>query len=133
MSDLGRHIVLIDDDPDMLDAVQLVLEPLGHRVSGYRTGPSGLEGLRSHGADLLLLDIMLSTPTEGIELCRTVKKDAQLRRIPVIMISAIGQAMGMEVGAGTDDDVLPAEHFLEKPLEAQMLRDAVQQVLASKE
>ncbi|HNQ21929.1 MAG TPA: response regulator [Phycisphaerae bacterium] len=133
MNTQAKHIVLIDDDPDMREAIRMVLEPLGYRLTCCATGAQGLSVLRQDGADLLLLDIMLSTPTEGIDLCQSMKGDPKLRALPIIMISAVGQTTGMDIALEAGGGVLPAELFLEKPLEAQVLRDAVQRFLSNKE
>ncbi|HUU85567.1 MAG TPA: response regulator [Phycisphaerae bacterium] len=121
----GGRILLIDDDPDMHDAVKMILEPLGHRVTCCSTGPAGLEALRSDPPDLLLLDIMLSSPSEGFYLAAEMKKHPALKDIPIVMISAIGQTMGTAFAKELGSDYVEADLFLEKPLEAGKLREAV--------
>ena len=129
MSTDGKHVLMIDDDPDMHDVARLVLEPLGYRVTCYATGSAGMEALRKDRPDVLLLDIMLATPREGLVLANEIKHDDELKTIPIIMISAIGQAVGEEYARELDDDHVPVERFMEKPLDPLALREAVTQVL----
>jgi len=128
MSD-PRHVLLIDDDPDMHDIIRLVLEPSGYRVTCHATGPSGMEALRRDQPDMLLLDIMLATPTEGLLLAHQIKRDETFKRIPIIMISSIGRAHGEAYGRELGADGVPVERFMEKPLEPAQLRAAVDEVL----
>ena len=88
MTGEGTHILLIDDDPDMHDAVRLILEPQGYRVTCCATGPAGLEAMRTAEPALVLLDIMLASPVEGLHLASRMKQDRGLSHVPVILISA---------------------------------------------
>jgi CheY-like chemotaxis protein len=133
MSAEGKHILLIEDDPNMHDAVKMILEPEGYRVTCCSTGPEGLEILRRERPDLLLLDIMLATPSEGFHVAYEIKKDDELKRIPIIMVSAIGQTMGLDYAKELGSDYMPAERFLEKPIDAATLREAVKNVLEVRE
>jgi CheY-like chemotaxis protein len=133
MSSGGKHILLIDDDPDMHEAIKLTLESEGYRVTCCLTGPEGMEALRRIKPDLVLLDIMLASPSEGFHLAYEIKKEPALKGIPIIMISAIGKKMGIDYSKEVGSDYIQAEIFLEKPFEAHTLRQAVQRLLPDKE
>lgn len=133
MSAEGKNILLIDDDADMHVAVKAILEAEGYRVRCCLTGPSGLEELRREPPDLVLLDIMLSSPTEGFHLAYEMKNDEFLGEIPIVMISAIGEKTGMDFAKELGSDYVKADRFLEKPLDAATLRNAVKGALAGKE
>ena len=128
MSSPDKHVQLIDDDPDMHDIVRLILERLGYRVSCYSTGPAGMEALRREPPDVLLLDIMLASPTEGLVLANDIKSDGDLKAIPIIMISSIGHSLGADYAREVGADSVPVEDFLEKPLAPHKLRAAVNRV-----
>jgi DNA-binding response OmpR family regulator len=129
----GKHILLIEDDPNMHDAVKMILEPEGYRVTCCSTGPEGLETLRRERPDLLLLDIMLATPSEGFHVAYEIKRDDLLKDTPIIMISSIGHTMGMDYAKELGSEYMPAEQFLEKPIDAATLRAAVKKVLEDRE
>ena len=133
MSGNGKRILLIEDDVDMHTAVKMILEPEGYQVTCCLTGPAGLESMRAERPDLVLLDIMLSSPSEGFHLAYEMKADDTLKDIPVIMISAIGKKTGMDFARELGSDYVQAERFLEKPFDAQTLRDTVKKLLAGEE
>jgi DNA-binding response OmpR family regulator len=121
--------LLIDDDLDMHLAVQMILEPVGFAVVCYETGAAGLEAIRHEPPDLVLLDIMLSHPSEGLQIACEMRRDRHLKKIPLILISAIGQSVGMEYGQEVCPDAMSVDMFLEKPIDAKTLREAVNWVL----
>ncbi|MFO0838587.1 MAG: response regulator [Phycisphaerae bacterium] len=126
-------ILLIDDDPLVQDAVKMILEPEGYKVRGCLTVPIGLDSLRADPPDLLLLDIMLATPTEGFHLAYEMRNDPQLKTIPIIVLSAVGRTYGLDFAKDVGSEFLPVEHFVTKPISAAVLRDAVRSVLMSTE
>jgi DNA-binding response OmpR family regulator len=119
------RILLIDDDPDIHLAVQMILEPLGCAVACYQTGQAGLEAIRRDPPDIVLLDIMLTHPSEGLQVACELRRDSKLKSIPLILMSAIGQSIGMEYGREVCPDAMSADMFLEKPFDAKTLREAV--------
>jgi DNA-binding response OmpR family regulator len=126
------RILLIDDDPDIHLAVQMILEPLGHQVACYQTGQAGLEAIRREPPDLVLLDIMLTHPSEGLQVACEMRRDSHLKRIPLILMSSIGQSIGMEYGREVCPDAMSADLFLEKPFDVATLREAVSWILEQK-
>ena len=125
----GPHILLIDDDADIHDAVRMILEPRGYVLSCCRTGPEGMAAVRRDPPDLILLDIMLSTPTEGFHLAYEIQRDDVLREIPIVMLSAISEKMGMDFASETGTEYIPASVFVCKPFGAQTLIEAVETAL----
>jgi len=128
----GERILVIDDDPDVREALRLMLEPGGYRLTCCSTGPEGMESIATDPPDLILLDIMLSSPSEGFHLAYKLRKDDATSRIPIVMISAIGQTMGMDYAKELGSEYVPAEKFLDKPLKADTVLAAVQETLAAK-
>jgi CheY-like chemotaxis protein len=126
----GEHIVIIDDDPDVREALTLMLEPAGYRLTCCSTGPDGMNAIRHEPPNLILLDIMLASPSEGFHLAYELKKDEALKDIPIVMISAIGQTMGMDYAKELGSDYVPAEKFLDKPLKAEVVLSAVREALS---
>lgn len=126
------NILLIDDDACIHDAVRVILEPLGYRLTCCATGPTGLAAARRELPDLILLDVMLATPSEGFHLAYEIRKDDALKHVPIIILSAIGQATGINYARDVGTDYLPVDRFLEKPFDARTLWEAVSQTLQTR-
>jgi DNA-binding response OmpR family regulator len=105
-SDSRRRAVLIEDDPDIAEAITYHLEKAGLSVKVARSGEEGLE-LARRGVDLILLDLNLPG-MDGLEVCRLIRRQASTAQVPIIIISARAEEMdrvlGLEMGA--DDYVV---------------------------
>jgi DNA-binding response OmpR family regulator len=105
-ADTRRKVVLIEDDPDIAEAITYHLEKVGVQVRVARTGEEGLDAVR-RGADLVLLDLNLPG-MDGLEVCRLIKRQQSTAHIPIIIVSARGEevdrVLGLEMGA--DDYVV---------------------------
>ncbi|MFH1418950.1 MAG: response regulator [Planctomycetota bacterium] len=126
-----KTILLIDDDADIHEVVKMILEPLGHQIECALTGPSGMEAARRLHPDMILLDIMLDSPSEGFHLAYEFKKDEALKDIPIVIISSIGKTMGIDYSKDLGSDYVPASRFLDKPFDAAQLRSAVEEALGN--
>ena len=125
----GKRIVIIDDDPDVREALTMILEPAGYELTCCATGPEGLATIQSDPPDLILLDIMLASPSEGFHLAYELRRDEVSCNVPIIMISSIGQTMGMDYAKELGTEYVPAEKFLDKPLTAEVVLNAVKETL----
>jgi DNA-binding response OmpR family regulator len=132
MSTGNARILLIDDDPDMHDVVEVMLAGKGYQIQHCRTGDAGLEAMSRTRPDLVLLDIMLADPNEGLQVACQMRQNERLKTIPIIFISAIGESLGAEYGKEVCPVALAADMFLEKPLDAATVREAVRWVLEQK-
>ncbi len=98
----GRKILLIEDDRDIVELVRYNLEKDGYQVSASGDGATGLAQLRKSPPDLLLLDLMLPK-LSGLEICKEIRRDAALNRLPILMLTARGdeadRVVGLELGA----------------------------------
>lgn len=119
------NILMIDDDPDVTEAGKLVLQKEGHQVTTAGNAETGLAAIRQSAPDLLILDIMMQSPDDGIVMARQLKKEGV--KFPIIMLSSIGKVTGMKYG--TDDEMLPAEAFIDKPVKPADLVEKVNQLL----
>ena len=132
MTGKSAKILLIDDDPDMHLVAKVILEPEGHQVTCCRTGPEGLETMRRNRPDLVLLDIMLSHPSEGLQVACEMRHDERLKSIPILMISAIGETVGQDYYSEVCPGTASGDLFLEKPFDAPTMREAVKWLLENK-
>ncbi|MCO6435890.1 MAG: response regulator [Phycisphaerae bacterium] len=124
-----EHILVIDDDPDVREALTMMLEPVGYRLTCCATGPEGMAAIERDPPDLILLDIMLASPSEGFHLAYELRRDERRSRIPIIMISSIGATMGMDYARELGSDYVPVEKFLDKPLTSEVVLSAVKETL----
>jgi DNA-binding response OmpR family regulator len=103
------RILVADDDRDIRELVVARLKLSGHEVVAVADGSTVLDLLRTGGIDLALLDVSMPG-SSGVDICREVRADPGLRRLPVILLSARAQdqdvALGLDVGA-TDYIVKP--------------------------
>lgn len=118
-----KHVLVIDDDPDFLDYVTIVLSANGYRVRTARSAGEGLEMMRQDLPDLVMLDVMISYALDGWDVSRQMQSDSRLRDIPVLVVSAIVSR--------DDDDLLASDKggrvdaFMSKPLEPSALLSCV--------
>jgi len=97
-----KKIVLIEDDADLFALLKYNLEKEGFQLTGSQTGKGALELCRRVRPDLILLDIMLPD-SDGLEICKGIRKDAELMQVPVIFLTAraseTDRIVGLELGA----------------------------------
>ncbi|WP_345214156.1 response regulator transcription factor [Mucilaginibacter gynuensis] len=113
-----KRIMIADDDPGIVDAVEMLLEFEGYAVTSTGDGSSVLN-LSGELPDLLLLDIWMSGE-DGRDICRKLKEDESKRHMPVLMISASKDVRESALDAGAND-------FLAKPFE---MNDLLQKIEA---
>lgn len=108
MNQLAKKIMIADDDPGIVDAVEMLLEFEGYKVSSTIDGSTVLD-MKTELPDLLLLDIWMSGE-DGRDICKKLKQTELTKNIPVIMVSASRDIKESALEAGADD-------FLAKPFE----------------
>ena len=112
-----KKILVADDDPGIVDAIQIMLETVGYHVSTTVNG-STVRDMKDELPDLLLLDIWMSGQ-DGRDICRLLKQQATTKHIPIIMVSANKDTAKIAREAGADD-------FIAKPFEMSELLSKVE-------
>lgn len=118
---MTKKILIIDDDPDFVEATTIVLEANGYTVVSAQDGQQGYERLKTDMPDMVLLDVMMTYDSEGFDLARKLKDDTSTKNIPVIVITSISRVMDLPFGFESDEDWLPSKNILEKPIKPQLL------------
>ena len=99
---MAQRILVIDDEPDLLELVRVNLEQNGYQVETAASGRAAMEALQHGPPDLIVLDLMLPD-LPGLEVCRQVRSDPALRHLPIIMLTAkadeVDRVVGFELGA----------------------------------
>ena len=125
-----KTILIIDDDEDIRLAVQALLENKGYTVETAATKEEGLEKFTSLKPDLAILDVMMVSWQDGFELARELKKDPELKNVPILMLTGVENKTGFEFkSAAGDQEWLPVEGFLDKPVEPDVLLAEVEKLL----
>lgn len=126
---MPKKIMIIDDDIDLVEAMRITLESGGYEVIDAQEGQKGLEILKNEKPDLLILDVMMGTLDEGFHLAYQIRNDEAVKEIPILMITAVGAQTGFEFDMQRDEDFLPVNEFIEKPVNPQVLLDSVKRNL----
>jgi CheY-like chemotaxis protein len=124
-----KNVMIIDDDPDVIEATRVVLEQAGFGVQSAMSGREGLETVRKGGIDCVLLDVMMARDTEGFHVAQDLKGDPATGQIPIVMMTSVSKKTGFEFSPETDKDFLPVDAFLEKPVDPKQLVSTILGVL----
>jgi DNA-binding response OmpR family regulator len=120
------RVLIVDDDPDITEAMKLVLENEGYIVDAARDGDAAMGRIRADKPDLIILDVMMNTPQEGFDLSRELKKNAKYKTIPILMLTAVKEKTGIDFkSAAGDEDWLPVDDYLDKPVKPDVLLEKV--------
>ena len=131
-------ILVIDDDPDFVEGLRIALEANNYEAYIAENGTEGLRLIRKIRPDLIVLDVMMDTLTEGFQVSYQLRsRDPQSEyasnsKIPILMITAVSQKMHMKFSLQTDEDFLPVDEFVEKPFRLDALLDKVKKLLQEK-
>ena len=126
-------ILIIDDDPDIVTAVRLSLESAGHQITAASSGKEGLEKVKTEHPDLIILDVMMETHTEGFQLALKLHSPdpasnlKQFKDTPILMLTAIHSTTPMRYEP--DIDYLPVQLFVDKPIDPDDLIKKVSWIL----
>lgn len=129
-------ILIIDDDPDIVLALRLCLEDAGYEIIEAGNGNEGLEKVKSENPDLIVLDVMMNTATEGFQVALTLRNSdpeleyAPYHQIPILMLTAIHTTTPLRFGP--DEEYLPVDDFIDKPLDPVLLVQKVKDLLAAR-
>ncbi len=122
---MQKKILIIDDDIDLVEAIRLTLENEGFAVIDAQDGQKGLEKIKKEKPDLILLDVMMKTQDEGFHIAYQIRNNEETADLPIIMLTAVGQETGFSFDKEKDEDFLPVNEFLEKPVNPDTLIELV--------
>ena len=111
-------ILMIDDDPDVILAISIPLEAAGYEFYSASNGKEGLEKVKEMSPDLIILDVMMDTATEGFQTSiklRNPAPDAEFadhRETPILMLTSVHTTTPLRFTP--DEDYLPVDAFMEK-------------------
>jgi len=125
-----QRILIVDDDPDICEAMRIVLEGGGYEVGTAGNGEEAMASIRGERPGVIILDVMMNEPREGFFVSRELKKDPKYKDIPILMLTAVKEKTGLDFKpAAGDEDWLPVEDYLDKPVKPQVLLERVAALL----
>ena len=120
----NKSILVIDDDPDFVEAVKVILENGGYDVNVAYDGKEGLEAVGEKTPDLIVLDVMMPV-MNGHEACAKLKGDPATKDIPVILLTAVADRVTTSTYTHRDMLESEAEDYMPKPVEPPELLERV--------
>ena len=126
---MPKKILIVDDDPDLVEAVTMILESKKYDVSAAYGGLEGLEKVKTEKPDLVVLDVMMPDK-DGYAVCKEMKADPKLSKIPILLLTAVvskipsthyTQQMGLET---------EADDYMDKPVEPAELVNRIEALLS---
>jgi len=124
-----KKILCIDDDRDLVENYRAILSGEGYAVECASDGAEGLAKARAILPDLIVLDVMMASPTEGFQVAYQIRADAALARVPILMLTGISGETGMKFDKEHDGEFLPVDAFVDKPATPKSLLAAVKRLL----
>jgi DNA-binding response OmpR family regulator len=132
--DMPKKILAVDDDPDILDALTMILESQGYKVITARDGIEGLANLKAEKPDLMILDLMMPK-MDGWAVCKELQDPrwSKYRNIPILILTSVREEASRrryELETGLELDV---DDYVEKPFSPDILLERVKRLIAKKE
>ncbi|MFO7644555.1 MAG: response regulator [Desulfosarcina sp.] len=130
--DKATDILIVDDDRDLVHSIQIVLESKQYTVRTAHNGKAGFKKVEEKLPDLIILDVMMATDTDGFDLAYKLRNQERYQDVPILMLTAFPQKMA-EIGPEKFQHILgeewPVTQFMEKPVDPDVLLQAVAALL----
>jgi CheY-like chemotaxis protein len=121
------RILVVDDDPDFVEITRTILEANGYQVATAASGEKALLAMHKDVPDLVLVDVMMTSVLDGLNLSHAMSADSTLSKVPVIMISSIAESP--EAGMFPTDEYIPIDAWISKPVQPDDLLKKVAQFI----
>ena len=122
-----NYILVVDDDPDLVETVAMMLESKGCEVGRAYDGIEGEESIKERRPDLVILDVMMAGILDGLDASKQMRLDKVLKRIPILMVSSITNSD--YAGMFPTDEYIAIDNFLSKPVAPGKLLSEVKRLL----
>ena len=123
-----NYILVVDDDPDLVETVAMMLESKGCEVGRAYDGIEGEESIKERRPDLVILDVMMPRK-DGYVLCSELKADADTQDMPVVLLTAVGDAVPTTTYTHADGMSTEADDYISKPIDTKGLWQVVSGLL----
>jgi CheY-like chemotaxis protein len=119
-------VLVVDDDPDFVEIIGMILKRAGFQVDSASNGDDALDKMRASRPDVLLLDVMMSTVLDGVNVSFAMSEDPALRDIPIVMISSIPDSPNAD--KFPTDEYVPISAWITKPVKPESLVETVKRL-----
>lgn len=119
-------ILIVDDDPEVVEVTRLVLEKAGHHVSHACNRRDGMTAVEAGNLDLLILDVMMEESDDGLVMAQDLRRKGFKK--PILMMTSLDKVTGYR--HGKDESLLPVDDYQEKPLDPAKLVACVAALLS---
>ena len=124
-------IVIVDDDQDIRDSLQHILESRQYTAITASNKIQGMETIRAEKPNLAVLDVMMESYDDGFEMARELKKDPELKNMPILMLTGVKRETGIDFKSTAGDPTwCPVDGFMDKPVEPETFIAEVEKLLA---
>jgi two-component system, OmpR family, alkaline phosphatase synthesis response regulator PhoP len=129
----NKKILIVDDDTCFAESNKDLLEAYGYEVHVADGGAAGLEMAKEIKPDIMILDVMMATDTEGFEVARKIPESPGLKYMGVLLVTGITKALSLPGGLRPDETWLPVDRILDKPIAPTRLISEVERVLKERD
>jgi DNA-binding response OmpR family regulator len=119
-----KYVLVVDDDPDLVETVAMMLESRGLEVGRAYDGVEGEASIKERRPDLVILDVMMPRK-DGYVLCAELKAKEETRDIPVVLLTAVGEAVPSTSYSHADGMSTEADDYIAKPIDTEGLWQVV--------
>ena len=122
---MSKKVLMIDDDPEFVEAISNLLDAKGYDVQAASNGKDGVAVAKAENPDIILLDVMMTNKHEGFDTARELHDNPTTQATPIIMLTGIRREMNLPFGFEPDETWLPVKGVLEKPVKPEVLLKAI--------
>ncbi|MBD3243685.1 MAG: response regulator [Chitinivibrionales bacterium] len=126
-----KKVLIVDDDEGFVASNRDMLEVLGYEVGTASNGAEALEQAMALKPDLMILDVMMTYDTEGFDVARKMRSIPELAGMKILLVSGIVSAKNLPKAAQPDEQWLPVERVLEKPIDPPKLIGEIEKLIGN--
>ncbi|MHC4571392.1 MAG: response regulator [Planctomycetota bacterium] len=129
----NAKILVVDDDQDIRESLQSILEGRQYTVFTAADRTEGMEKIKAEKPDLIILDVMMSSWLDGLDMSKELKKDPKFKDMPILMLTGVKGRTGMDFRPKANGpDWCSVDAYMDKPVEPDILLAEVEKLLSQK-
>jgi two-component system alkaline phosphatase synthesis response regulator PhoP len=121
------RVMIVDDDPDFVEIISIILRKEGYEIASATDGNEALDKMRASRPDIVLLDVMMSTVLDGVNVSFAMSEDPKLKDVPIVMISSIPDSPNAD--QFPTDEYVPISAWITKPAQPEHLIKTIRRLV----